>query len=545
MANGTETQIDKLGIDISVRENDAAAKINAVAKAINQLRKSLVSLTDVSKQMNKITKMFSSLNIPKSAGGTKLKTPKDILRKIEVPEKSRTAMLKNAEIPDLNPADTEKAQDAVKGVVTNYSQWLDIQEKGNKQNKDAAKSNNKFALSFKTLLKSVGRIAFYRAIRTAIKEIVQAAKEGIENIRSVDQNLDDSLNRLSQSATTLKNSFAQLLSPIIQSLEPVITRLADSFATIVNRISEARAAMEGQDEYTKILTSDTEEYQEAIKKAGEESKKQKGNLLSFDTFTTQSIRKESTGYTGVTKEKVTMKKSEAESILKTVKVIENSVMVIAATIVGIKLAKLISSLKSVSELLGTGKGIFGLISGIAGIVGGLVMTIKGVLSIIDWNEETSGLQKFLDVLTVVLGVISAIAGVIALMKAKTLAGMIAGGVAITGVIGAIIASAASSAQKAKTYAVGGNFNTGDYFVANENGKTELVASSNTGGGSVMNLDQWASISYSSFYRALSDYDAAQNGRGGELDLNSLGRTIAGNTGFVNEMNRRNSTLNLI
>lgn len=64
MADGTETQIDRLGIDISVKENDAAAKISSVAKAINQLRKSLASLTDVSKQMNKLTQLFSSIKVP-------------------------------------------------------------------------------------------------------------------------------------------------------------------------------------------------------------------------------------------------------------------------------------------------------------------------------------------------------------------------------------------------------------------------------------------------------------------------------------------------
>ena len=529
MANGTETQIDKLGIDISVRENDAAAKINAVAKAINQLRKSLVSLTDVSKQMNKITKMFSSLNIPKSAGGTKIKTPKDILRKIEVPEKSRTAMLKNTEIPDLNPADTEKAQDAFKGVVTNYSQWLDMQEKGNKQNKDAAKSTNKFALSFKTLLKSVGRIAFYRAIRTAIKEIVQAAKEGIANIRSVDKDLDNSLNRLSKSATTLKNSFAMLLVPVIKAIEPVITSLADSIANIVNKFTEAQAVLKGQDKYTKILTSDTEEYQKALKKT-------QGSLLSFDTFTLNKAN----DYTGVKEEEVTMPVENAKEYQKKLAEISQTFK---------DLVQIVSDLVVIIKELAVvawstwGQTFISQIKGVLEFVKELFNMFKAIGQVLS-GDVSNGIEAVAKSFLNLIGIIAKL-----VISFNPIALLIKGLGKLFGFDTSFIDNAANAVRdfigKPLGYASGGNYQAGDYFVANENGNTELVASSNTGGGSVMNLDQWASISYSSFYRALSDYDAAQNGRGGELDLNSLGRTIAGNTGFVNEMNRRNSTLNLI
>ena len=309
--------------------------------------------------------------------------------------------------------------------------------------------------------------------------------------------------------------------------------------------------MAGQSEYTKILTSDTEEYQDAIKKAGEESKKQKGNLLSFDTFTTQSARKDS--YTGVIKETVKMTKEEASTVLNTLETIEATLIAIAGIVATIKITRIITDISKISSMLGSassGLGLFGSIAAVAVVITGIVTTIRGISNIINWNEQTTGAKKVADVLTVILGLIAAIAGIVGFLTGNFALVAYAAIAAAGAITAASISSAESSKIKAPgngggRFANGGVYDRGDFFMANENGVTELVASSNTGGGSVMNLDQWASISYSSFYRALSDYNAAQNGRGGELDINSLGRTIAGNTGFVNEMNRRNSSLNLI
>ena len=61
----------------------------------------------------------------------------------------------------------------------------------------------------------------------------------------------------------------------------------------------------------------------------------------------------------------------------------------------------------------------------------------------------------------------------------------------------------------------------------------------------MNLEQWERVSYSSFYRALADYNAAKDNGGSGVNMNQLGRAVASNSGFISEMNRRNSGLKLI
>ena len=350
--------IDELSLNINVNDKNSAAKINAVADAINNLQRSLASLKKVGDQMKNMQNIFNSVASIQLA--QQFPQYQSMLEKIEIDENGEA--LSSTE--QLSEA-TEDLDNKTRGMVTTLKQWQREQEKANKQQREGAKDAKKSAGMFSKFAKSIGRVAFYRAIRTVLKEIVQAGKEGIANIRTIDSNLDTSLNRLSQSATTLKNSFGQMLSPIIQSLEPVITRLADSIAVIVNRISEARAAMAGQSEYTKILTSDTEEYQDAIKKAGEESKKQKGNLLSFDTFTTQSARKDS--YTGVIKETVKMTKEEASTVLNTLETIEATLIAIAGIVATIKITRIITDISKISSMLGSASSGLGLFVSIAAV----------------------------------------------------------------------------------------------------------------------------------------------------------------------------------
>jgi hypothetical protein len=176
----------------------------------------------------------------------------------------------------------------------------------------------------------------------------------------------------------------------------------------------------------------------------------------------------------------------------------------------------------------------------ATVLSGAFLILDGILGIINWDESTHWLTKVLDLLKAVAGTLAVVFGIWSMITHGTVGWVkaVAGISAAVGLASTVIGGIAG-------YANGGNFRTGDFFVANENGNTELIASSNSGGGSVMNLDQWAQISEASFFNALSRYDAAQNGGSGGLDMDKLGTAIARSSGFRNEINRRNVGLNLV
>lgn len=500
MADNTN-KIDELSIDIKVVEDGVAERIGAITKSISNLTKNLKEFDSVTKALQKINASTKNKSINK-------------------------AILKKENVEGFKGIEKGLDSNSVKPQITPDDKSLADRVKDQKKLNDELDKGSKKVSTFSKLWRSIGRIAFYRAIRMSLKMVVDGAKEGIANIRSLDKELDNSLNKISASKTSLNNSFAALLTPVIKTIEPFLTRLSDGLARIVNRFTEAQAALKGQSTYTKILTSDTEEYQKSLEKAN-------GTLLDFDTFTTLASK---STYSGVTTAETTMSKEEAEEITNKLENIKDTVIAIGGALALWKITSFLRDINSLSSVLGS----VTTLTGVAGVIVGIYNTIEGIKNIINWDETTTGLQKVADILTVVFGVIAAIAGAIALTKAKTVVGLVAAGISFTAALGAIMSNIYSQKQQIKGYANGGGFNTADMFYANENGRTELIASTNNG-GAVMNMEQLQSAIYNGMTMAM-----AQNGNGNSniyLDGNKVGTFIASNTGFRNEANRRNSGLN--
>ena len=548
-------KIDELELDISVTENQAAKKITQISKAISQLTETLTGLKSVSGELDKLAKIKlpSSLKnvknlkinyklqtatmpqVPATQGNfngiqtgdsakTQLESLKSVLKTVEETGEAQTEV----------KVETQKTNNAIKDNATDLAKVGNEQNKNNKKTKDSATLWSK-------LTRSIVRIGFYRVIRTALNQIAKGFTQGIDNLRSADDELDNSLNRISASTTTLQNSFASLLSPLIKSVEPVFTRISDSIANVVNRIEEAKAAMKGESKYTKILTSDTKEYQEALEKAN-------GSLLEFDTFTT--LGGQSGGYKGTIESPVEMSKEEATGILDTLEKVQETITNIAGAIalIGIasligKVGKLKTALKGLTTPLGSIK------IGVSAILVGITLLVSGIKDTIDaFKNGGSAWEKAAGILKILAGALAVTFGILAMTKAAQTAKTVVGLVAGVALVGSIIAGAIASSKKAGTdiqsFATGGNFQTADMFYANEDGKTELIASNNSGGGAVMNLDQWAAVSETSFYNALARYGVAQNQKGNGVDMNSFGRAMANNSGFIAELNRKNASLNL-
>lgn len=520
-----ENEIDRLSLNIKVKDNDSAKKILQVSNAIRNLTNSLKGLDKVSDQLKTLQSVFAGIG----AIGSKARnvgTGKDVLQKATLPEttdvKGQLAIARdeklNAQLEKTNAqigqykAQTEKA--TVKTALLN-KQSNDLKNKLNETGKSAKKASGFFG----NFVKSIGRIALYRAIRTALKEITQGIREGLENVRQIDKQLDISLNKLSLAGTSLKDSFATILSPFIQALEPVITRLSDSIASIVNRFREANAVANGQNKYIKILTSDMEEYKKAIDKAN-------GSLLSFDTFTLLSQK---SSYTGVEEVETTMGLDEAQNVLQSLEKIKTAIEGIAIAIGALVATKLIGWLTTVSTLVG-------LISSVI-FASGILAAIAGVRAFINaWNDMSTW-QKILGVLETL------VASVVALVVAlKLLHGNWLGAIGIAAGIGGAVAMVNASIAKSKSFANGGSFNSADMFYANENGNTELIASSNRG-GAVMNMEQLQSAIYNGMILAMADSGDKEIVL--RVDNNTLGRVVANSTGFISETNRRNSSLKLV
>lgn len=380
----------------------------------------------------------------------------------------------------------------------------------------------------KNLFSAIKRVAVYRLIRGALKAITNAFKEGFSNLAQFSDEVNQTMSQLQSSFTIIKNSVAVAFLPLVNAITPIIQALAGNIANIANAISYLTAKMQGNATYLKVNV-------DYLKKFNEQSK-----LLSFDTFEKLGNNTDVSGMFDEAKVSEgfdTGKLAEALTIL-------TSIAGVLAIIGGTKIishivdGSLKEGIKSITSGLKSG---YGQIALWVAAIGSLAVGIEKVVN--NWNNANiEGWEKGIVIATAAMAALATaiIAVAMAVQGLKGVGAVIAMGVGLTG---AILAAGIeiSKITKPKNYAFGGDYNSADLFYANENGQTELIASTNSGGGAVMNMQQLESAIYSGMVKAMA---SGENGESAiYLDGNKVGTFIAGNNGFRSEANRRNTGLN--
>ena len=150
----------------------------------------------------------------------------------------------------------------------------------------AAKSH---ASALKKVVDAVKRIAFYRVIRSAIREVTQAMREGINNLYQYSTALNSldsasAKNTMDEFATTalyVKNSIGAALMPILQALVPIVNAVADAFVYAANAVNQFFHMLKGDATFTKAKRYATE-YADALGGAGKAAKELKKQVFGFD-----------------------------------------------------------------------------------------------------------------------------------------------------------------------------------------------------------------------------------------------------------------------
>lgn len=155
------------------------------------------------------------------------------------------------------------------------------------------------ALPFKNAIKHVGdligkiqnlgrsfaRILMYRFLRTLIKEIGEAFREGINNLYQWSKALGGTFAQAMDSAATsilyFKNSLGAAVSPILNALIPALNALIDKVVEAINWVNKLFAALSGATTWTRAKKQATE-YAEAAKGAGGAAKEALRYLAPFD-----------------------------------------------------------------------------------------------------------------------------------------------------------------------------------------------------------------------------------------------------------------------
>lgn len=199
------------------------------------------------------------------------------------PEKLNALLARQAQLEkELAKAEKEEAKEAEKAAKEAEKQAKQ-QEKLAAANEKARAAAHKAAGAFSKLLKSLGRIAFYRAIRTALKNVTSAIKEGVTNLYNYSQEFGTAfapaVDNLRQHLLLLKNAFATALRPVIEAAIPLIIQLVDWLSKLADKLAQILSVALGKTDengrYTKAVLGDLEQ-------SNKEAKELRRTLLGFD-----------------------------------------------------------------------------------------------------------------------------------------------------------------------------------------------------------------------------------------------------------------------
>lgn len=376
-----------------------------------------------------------------------------------------------------------------------------IKKLGDREDKEEKKSK---ASGFVGKLgKAIVRVAVYRAIRAAIKGIVQTIRNGLQAFAEFSPKFEQTMTALTSAGRNFKMSFTTAFAPILESIAPALIQIVNSFTQLNNKLAETIAYLKGAGEYTKVNTEYQEQYNKAV------------NLLPFDKF---NVLQQSS-YGGFEKAAV-----DTEKMAKNAPKLEK----IKAVITSFK-----EALKAVVAALGKAweyiKSIFGEYGDVILTVmkasinfgkqlwetlGALINAIKVILNL-DFSKSIiySSLAVFAGILTTIVGIAKTFLDILKSILTLDFSGF---GERVKGYFnygftknlwnrggrGKGIKNFFKGLFNIGTYATGGLPDTGSLFLAGERG-AELVTNVGSGQSAVMNMQQLQQAIYGGMVSALS------------------------------------------
>lgn len=143
----------------------------------------------------------------------------------------------------------------------------------------------RFGEKLSEINKAFGRIIFYRAIRSIIKEIADGFRTGVNNLYQWDKALGghfaDSMDRAASSLLYLKNSIGAAVAPLINALVPILEAVVARIVDALNALNQLFSRLSGASTWTRA-TYNAKEYAAATGSAAGATKKLLDYTLGFD-----------------------------------------------------------------------------------------------------------------------------------------------------------------------------------------------------------------------------------------------------------------------
>ena len=207
------------------------------------------SADNASKAIDRVGRSLRGVKAPAHAATDALRHTNDVMGKTGDEAKSTADKIKSASAP----------------LTALKSRLMGVASAALKAGKGAAtiprvlggqfvKSIGQSVSGLGSFLTSIKRIAMYRLIRTAIKEITQGFSEGIKNLYGwsamVNGTFAPAMDRIATATQYLHNSLGAMASPLIEALAPAIDFVIDRFVELINVVNQLFARLTGRSTYT-------------------------------------------------------------------------------------------------------------------------------------------------------------------------------------------------------------------------------------------------------------------------------------------------------
>lgn len=292
--------VENLEINIKTNVSESSSKtIESLADALGKLEakaSALTGLSNLSNILNAIsgaTVKASSLN-GLAKGIENLHTSLSVITSDEVARLSELAVVLKSLI-GVNPGGSSGMTKAAKsfrelgaasGAASGAARNLRQTARGIDSVSRSAKKSQSPLSNFVSSLK---RIAFYRFIRTVIKEITKAFSEGLKNAYQFSSGLateghrfSEAMDSMKSAATQMKNQLGSAFIALLTSIEPVVTAIVNLVTKLADAISQLISAFTGTTYLKAAAVSD--KFADDMGKGAKGAKEWKNQLLGFDVI---------------------------------------------------------------------------------------------------------------------------------------------------------------------------------------------------------------------------------------------------------------------
>ena len=267
--NGTKEATD--AVTKAVKEQAEVA-----AKNVEEQKKAYENLIQQEKAAMEVRGQDTKVIMDQSTKLDLLRMKQEAL-KMETISLSKEGKLTAKQIADRSMQYQKLGQEIEK--LTNESQKLKV---------EMPKALESVKKSANGLLSTIGRIFKTMLIRTAIRQLLKAAKEGLDNYYHYAKNMGlefgSAMDKISSKWKQIKNQIGATLGTALRAVLPILHALASAALVAFNALSALFALLSGSDTYSQA-TEVTEDYAESLNKVGKTAKSWLGTFDELNVMT--------------------------------------------------------------------------------------------------------------------------------------------------------------------------------------------------------------------------------------------------------------------